>query len=197
MKVRDSGMPDETYWESLVDPEGTLVALGIDTSITDAVELGCGYGTFTIPAARRINGMLTTFDIEPAMVTRTIERAEEAGLENVSSVLRDVLHDGFGLPDASQDACLLFNILHTEEPLKLLTEAARVVRAGGYVYATHWRYDETTPRGPSLAIRPRPEDILSWTKDTGLLEQASKVIPLPPYHYGVRLRRLPEASHRF
>ncbi len=190
MKVRDSGMPDEVYWESLVDPEGTLVAFGFDATIADAVEVGCGYGTFTIPAARRINGTLTTFDIEPAMVARTKERAEKSGLENVKPVLCDVLHDGFGLPSASQDACLLSNILHTDEPAKLLTEAARVVRPGGEVLVTHWRHDETTPRGPSLTIRPRPEDILRWAKDTCLLEPASAVIALPPFHYGLRMRRL-------
>ncbi len=190
MKVRDSGMPDEVYWESLVDPEVTLVALGIDSSIADAVEVGCGYGTFTIPAARRIIGALTTFDIEPAMVARTKERAEELGLYNVKPVLRDVLHDGIGLPDASQDVCLLFNILHTDNPVKLLAEAARVVRPGGEVLVTHWRYDETTPRGPSLTIRPRPEDILRWAMETGLLEPASTGIALPPFHYSLRLRRL-------
>jgi SAM-dependent methyltransferase len=183
-------MPNEAYWESLVDPEGVLVALGIDSTIADVVELGCGYGTFSIPAARRIKGTLTTFDIEPEMVARTRARVQQMGLHNVECVLRDVLHDGFGLPDASQDACLLFNILHTEEPVKLLAEAARVVRPNGEVYATHWRYDETTPRGPSLSIRPRPEDILRWAKDTCRLEPASAVIVLPPYHYGLRLRRL-------
>jgi len=132
MKARDSGMPEEAYWESLVDPNGTLTTLAVDGTISNAVELGCGYGTFTIPAARRIRGTLTTFDIEPVMVARTTERAAELGISNVHAMVRDVLLDGFGLPNTSQDACLLFNILHTDDPVRLLSEAARVVRLGGH-----------------------------------------------------------------
>jgi hypothetical protein len=34
----------------------------------------------------------------------------------------------------------------------------------------HWRYDAATPRGPSMEIRPRPEQIGKWADQTGLLE---------------------------
>jgi hypothetical protein len=30
-------------------------------NIRDVVEMGCGYGTFTLPVALRISGVLTTF----------------------------------------------------------------------------------------------------------------------------------------
>ena len=56
MKLRESGMPEESCWESLFDVELALDRLGIDRSLQDVVELGCGYGTFTIPVARRISG---------------------------------------------------------------------------------------------------------------------------------------------
>jgi SAM-dependent methyltransferase len=173
-----------------VNPALTLTALGIDASVADAVELGCGYGTFTIPTARRISGTLTTFDIEPPMIARMIERAGNSGLSNVNGIIRDVLCDGFGLPDGSQDACLLFNILHSEAPVSLLVEAARVVKPGGVVLATHWRYDDSTPRGPSLDIRPHPEDMQRWAAETQLLMPDGEIVDLPPYHYGLRLLRL-------
>lgn len=189
MKIRDSGMPDESYWESLLRPEQTLLALRFDDRLRDVVEIGCGYGTFTIPAAREIVGLLTAIDIEPDMVQRTQSRALEAGVSNVRVILRDVLHDGIGLPTESQDACLLFNILHTEEPVRLLSEAARVVRPGGAVLATHWRYDETTPRGPNLDIRPRPEQIRRWAMESKQFETPAETIELPPYHYGLRLKK--------
>ena len=71
MKLRESGMPEETYWESLFDVQMVLDRLGIDASLKDMVELGCGYGTFTLPVARRIAGVITTTDIDPDMVART------------------------------------------------------------------------------------------------------------------------------
>ncbi|MBI5394465.1 MAG: class I SAM-dependent methyltransferase [Verrucomicrobia bacterium] len=189
MKLRDSGMPGEAYWETLFDVPLILDRLGVNASLRDVAELGCGYGTFTLPVARRISGTLRTFDIEPDMAERTRQRADKAGVRNIVCSVRDVMTESFGVEAASQDACLLFNILHGEEPIRLLAEAARVVRPGGAVLAIHWRCDLPTPRGPDLEIRPRPEQILSWAVRTGQLE-AGPVLELPPWHYGVRLARV-------
>lgn len=65
MKVRDSGMPDEEMWDRFFDPSSVLVRLGLTPAISSAVDLGCGYGTFTIPAARLIEGTVHGFDIDP------------------------------------------------------------------------------------------------------------------------------------
>jgi tRNA G46 methylase TrmB len=51
MKVRDSGMPEETKWNDFFDIDFILSELSIDSKIVDLVEIGSGYGTFTIPAA--------------------------------------------------------------------------------------------------------------------------------------------------
>jgi SAM-dependent methyltransferase len=189
MKLRESGMPEETYWETLLDVNLVLDRLGVDNTLRNVVELGCGYGTFTLPVAQRISGVLETIDIAPAMIERTRQRAHEAGLSNIVCEQRDVMVDGFGGVPGSRDACLLFNILHCEQPERLLTEAARAVRPGGWVLVIHWRYDPATPRGPALNIRPRPEQILGWAAQTGLLESAGSVLDLPPWHYGFRLKR--------
>ena len=53
------------------------------------VELGCGYGTFTLPVARRISGVIESEDIEPGMIERTRQRAEAEGLRNVICELRE------------------------------------------------------------------------------------------------------------
>jgi len=189
MKLRESGMPEEAYWETLFDVALILDRLGVNATLSNVVELGCGYGTFTLPVARRISGVIETFDIEPTMVDRTQQRVEAEGLRNVSCQLRDVMKDGFGSESDSKDACLLFNILHCEEPVRLLTGAARSVRLGGQVLVIHWRYDVATPRGPSMNIRPRPEQIAGWAAQTGFLELVGEVIDLPPWHYGMRFQR--------
>jgi SAM-dependent methyltransferase len=189
MKLRESGMPEEAYWETLFDVPLILDRLGIDAQLQNVVELGCGYGTFTIPVARRISGMVTTFDIDEAMIEGTRQRAAAAGAYNVLYVVRDVFADGFGGEAGSKDACLLFNILHCEEPARLLAEAARVVRQGGAVLVIHWRCDPATPRGPSMEIRPRPGQITGWAMEARLLEVDGPVIDLPPWHYGIRFRR--------
>lgn len=189
MKLRESGMPDETYWESFFDVDTILDRFEIDDSLADVVELGCGYGTFTLPVARRIRGVLFTMDIDPGMVTRTTARVREAGLRNVVCREADVLSDGFGVASESQDGCLLFNILHCEDPVRLLHAASQIIRPGGSLFVIHWRHDPATPRGPSLSIRPKPENIIEWAAQTGTLLGQSQILDLPAWHYGLHFTR--------
>jgi SAM-dependent methyltransferase len=189
MKLRQSGMPGEAYWESLFDIPLILDRLGVNARLHDVVELGCGYGTFTIPVAKCIAGTIESFDIDPEMVERTRQRAATAGVSNVVLHQRDVFVEGFGGPPQSRDACLLFNILHCEEPVRLLAEAASTLHPGGWVLVIHWRYDSATPRGPSMDIRPRPEHIAAWAKEAEGLTLEGSSIDLPPWHYGMRLRK--------
>ena len=129
-----------------------------------------------------------TIDIDAAMVAITAERAADAGLTNVRAETRDVLTSGFGPPAGSCDAALLFNILHAEEPVALLRAARDVVRPGGLIAVIHWRSDVVTPRGPSLDIRPRPEQIVAWAAKAGLKPEGETFF-LPPWHFGLKLRR--------
>jgi SAM-dependent methyltransferase len=168
MKGRESGMPDEDYWATFFDAEkGVARLLGEDDASGDIVEFGCGYGTFTFPAARYATGALTTFDIEPEMVDRVRQKASEAGLANIRAEVRDFVADGTGLPDGSQSHAMIYNILHLENPLALLAEARRVLRDGGKLSVMHWRSDIPTPRGPSLEIRPTPEQCRGWIEEAG------------------------------
>src|SRR5262245_11828496 len=133
MKIRDSGMPEETYWETLFDIPLILDRLGI-AGCHDVAELGCGYGTFTVPIAKVIRGTLYTFDVDPAMLARTRERG--AGLPIVAEQ-RDVMAEGFGV---TADRVLLFNILHCDQPIEMLRHAANALHVDGQVLVIHWRY---------------------------------------------------------
>ena len=92
-----------------------LDLLGIDRILRDVAELGCGYGTFTVPVARAISGTVCTFDIDPAMVERRCERAQ--GLR-VDCRLRDVMAEGFGVTGV--DSVLLFSTLHCDNHVVIL-----------------------------------------------------------------------------
>jgi SAM-dependent methyltransferase len=192
MLIRESGMPAQAYWETLLDVPHILDAFGFtaDSAPTgDIAELGCGYGTFTVPLAQRTRGTVHTFDLDPAMVATTTARAAAAGLTNLRASVRDVSTSGYGLPPAGCAAALLFNILHAEDPVALLRTARDLVCPGGLIAVIHWRSDLATPRGPSLAIRPTPAQILAWAKETGGLTPPAAPLDLPPWHYGLALRR--------
>jgi SAM-dependent methyltransferase len=190
MLIRESGLPAQAYWETLLDVPLILDAFGFTPETTgDVAELGCGYGTFTVPLAQRTRGTVHTFDLDPAMVATTTARAAAAGLTNLRASVRDVCTSGYGLPPASCAAALLFNILHAEDPVALLRSARDLVRPGGVIAVIHWRSDITTPRGPSLAIRPTPAQILAWATTAGGLTAPAAPLALPPWHYGLAVRR--------
>ena len=177
-------MPDEALWRTFFDEEVIFDRLGIRDLEGDIVDLGCGYGSFAVTAARRTRGAVYAYDIEQTMVLATRRKAEAAGISNLVAIRWDFLAEGTGLPAASCEVVMAFNILHLEHPLRLLNEAHRILRPGGRVAIIHWIPDAATPRGPELAIRPRPEQVRVWLEGVGFVV-ASTAIALPPYHYGL------------
>ncbi len=184
MKVRESGMPDEQMWATFFDAPAILTTLGLTDPQADIAEFGCGYGTFTVAAAARTTGTVFALDLEPPMIEATQAKARAMCLNNVQVLLRDFVAQGTGLQDNSVSYAMLFNILHAENPVALLREAHRVLRPGGKVGVIHWNYDASTPRGPDMAIRPRPEQCQAWTRQAGF-DLLVPLVGLPPYHYGM------------
>src|SRR3990167_3948368 len=187
MKVRESGMPEENMWKGFFKPEKVLKILQLNKSIRDVADFGCGYGTFTIPAAKIVGGKVYAIDIEPEMVKETEKKARENKLGNVETILRDFVSNGSGLKDESVDYVMLFNILHTDKPEKLLREAYRILRNGGKLGIIHWNYDSATPRGPPMEIRPKPEQCIKWARNSGFNHPLK--YDLKPYHYGIVLTK--------
>src|SRR5512137_571884 len=111
MKIRDSDMPEEKMWAELFNPDRTLRLLGLNHETIDVADFGCGYGTFTIPAAQIISGKIYAFDIDSNMVKAVEQKAKELNLKNVVATLRDFVSDGSGLKDSSVNFVFLFNIL--------------------------------------------------------------------------------------
>ena len=187
MKVRESGMPNEEMWSEFFKPKMILRTLGIDNRVRDIVDFGCGYGTFTIPVAQVVKGKVYALDIEPEMIEETKRKAEEGKLGNVEVILRDFISKGSGLEKESVDYVMLFNILHTDKPERLLREAYRILRKGGKLGIIHWNYDSTTPRGPPMKIRPKPEQCIEWARNSGF--NHPERYDLRPHHYGIVLTK--------
>jgi SAM-dependent methyltransferase len=183
MKVRESGMPNAEMWEGFFKPYEILKAMGIDRAVKDAAEFGCGYGTFTIPVAKTISGRVFAMDIEREMVDHVMARAQHERLSNVDCLLRDFIADGTGLGEESVDYVMLFNIMHDERPERIIKEAYRIAKPGGRIGIIHWNYDSSTPRGPPMAIRPKPEQCVEWAVHAGLKLDGRH--DLRPYHYGL------------
>lgn len=189
MKGRESGMPDASDWETFFNPRCILERMDCVGPCGDVVEFGCGYGTFTIPAAELVTGRILGLDIEPEMVAATARKATEAALPNVATEVRDFVATGCGRADESVGYVMLFNILHIEHPVGLLREAFRVLVPGGCAGIINWRSDIPTPRGPSLTIRPTAEQCRAWSEEAGFEFVRDESLCCCSWHWGIVMRR--------
>jgi demethylmenaquinone methyltransferase/2-methoxy-6-polyprenyl-1,4-benzoquinol methylase len=116
----------------LFDPIKTLQGADIQPGQT-VLEVGCGTGFFTVPAARRIGdqGCLVAMDVLSEFVERTSRKVQAADLTNVRVVKRDALDTG--LDPETIDTVLLFGVIPFPAlPLsRLLPEMHRVLKPEG------------------------------------------------------------------
>ena len=182
-------MPDEAYWASFFEVEVAVDRLLGALIKGNVIEFGCGYGSFTVPVARRTAGCVTALDIEPAMVDCVRQKAVAFELRNIQAELRDFVVHGAGVATGSQAHAMIFNLLHLEQPVSLLREAYRTLQDGGVLSVIHWRSDIPTPRGPSLAIRPTPEQCRGWMAEAGFHTiESVDLQSCCPFHFGLLSR---------
>jgi ubiquinone/menaquinone biosynthesis C-methylase UbiE len=186
MKINDSGMPEETYWNSLFDISLIIEWLDLKNVSGPIVEVGCGYGTFTLPIANNTKNKIYAFDIEPVMIETTQSYVQQAGIHNVQFIQRDIIDQGTGLDSDSVGLVLLFNILHFAERGIMLEEAFRILKPSGIIAIIHWRKDIATPRGPALHLRPDRQTTLDSITGLDLSIIGNDRI-LEPYHWGIQL----------
>jgi SAM-dependent methyltransferase len=191
MKGRESAMPEEIYWQSFYDADCIVEKLECAKNKRESIaEFASGYGTFTFPVAKRTSGVVHAFDIEPELVTLVRHRAQGFGLSTIRVEVRDFVAHGTGLPSRSIDHAMIYNLLHIEGPVRLLKEAFRILKPAAALSIIHWKYDPTTPRGPSMGIRPRPEQCRAWAEAAGFKFVSDQDLSACcHYHYGMLLVR--------
>ena len=118
------------HW--LFDPVKTLQCADIQPGQT-VLEVGCGSGFFTVPAAQLIGhqGSLVAMDVSSEYVERVSKKVQAANLRKVRVVKGDALDTG--LDAESMDAVLLFGVIPFPTlPLnRLLPEMHRVLTPEG------------------------------------------------------------------
>jgi ubiquinone/menaquinone biosynthesis C-methylase UbiE len=121
----------ETLYGLFRDPHGVLKSAGLGPG-QKVLEVGCGPGFFTIPAARIVGetGSVHALDINPLAVGRVEQKIEQEGVTNVETVLADAAQTG--LPDQSYDLIFLFGFVRPIGGLEnILTELYRLLKPEG------------------------------------------------------------------
>ncbi|MDI6850994.1 MAG: class I SAM-dependent methyltransferase [bacterium] len=113
------------------NPYKLLKAAGLKPG-QKVLEVGCGPGFFTIPAAKIVDekGVIYALDNHPLSIKRVQEKLKKGGIENVKTILADVTKTG--LPDESIDVTFLFGFVHHTGGLEnILSELYRVLKPEG------------------------------------------------------------------
>jgi demethylmenaquinone methyltransferase/2-methoxy-6-polyprenyl-1,4-benzoquinol methylase len=122
----------DTLFGHFIKPREWLGQSGV-TAGQNVLEVGCGSGFFTIPAAELVGqgGHLWALDNNPAAVDHVKRTILRRGIRNVDVVLADALHTG--LPDGSFDVAFLYGVIHNlwDQAGTLLPEIQRVLKTGG------------------------------------------------------------------
>ncbi len=110
----------------------TLKGAGIQSG-QEVLEVGCGTGFFTIPAAGLVGdeGCMYAMDLHPLAIEQVARKIRDAGLTNVRLIRADATRPG--LADDSIDLVLLFGVIPSPTlPLdQLLPEMYRLLKPKG------------------------------------------------------------------
>ena len=126
------------------NPYRLLKAAGLKPG-QKALEVGCGPGFFTIPAAKIIGGkgVVYALDNHPLAIKRVQGKVRKERIENVETILADAAETG--LPDKSIDIAFLFGFVHHTAGMEsIFSELHRVLRPEGTlsVEKTPWLSEE-------------------------------------------------------
>jgi ubiquinone/menaquinone biosynthesis C-methylase UbiE len=104
------------------------------------LEVGCGPGFFTIPAARIVGeeGLVYAVDVNPYAIARVRGKVAREGIHNVTPLLANA--SDTGLPERSIDLAFLVGLGHiVGGQKKVLAEINRILRPGGVLSLQHTR----------------------------------------------------------
>ena len=131
IKFKIMSFVHETLYGVFRDPYKALNAAGIMPG-QNVLEVGCGPGFFTIPAATMVSGdgTVLSIDICPLAIKRTNEKIKTNHIVNVKTMLADAAKTG--LEKKSFDLVFLFGFIHSVGNLKnILIELHRILKDDG------------------------------------------------------------------
>ena len=121
----------ETLYGLFRDPCKALSAAGLEPG-QQVLEVGCGPGFFTIPAADIVgeSGRVLALDVNPLAVEHVQRKIETKGVTNAKTLLADAAQTN--LADKSFDLAFVFGLAHAIGGVdRIWAEVHRVLKSGG------------------------------------------------------------------
>lgn len=131
------------------------------------LDLGCGIGYLTLPAAQKVGprGFVFGLDIQEAMLVEALARSRQNNLHHIAWVLTPPDH--ISLPAESVDCVTMVMVAHEIPHLgAMLKECRRVLRRGAGIGIVEWN-NTFTEMGPPLEHRLKAEVLMQVMQQQG------------------------------
>ncbi|HVP17065.1 MAG TPA: class I SAM-dependent methyltransferase, partial [candidate division Zixibacteria bacterium] len=158
-------LDDEKERRKWQNPEAILVDIGVKVGFT-FVDVGCGQGFFTLPAARLVGneGRVYGLEADSEAIRRLNEKAAKEKLRNFK--LEVGMAEETVFCDSCADIVFFGIVLHDfEDPNKVLSNAKKMLKPNGRLVDLDWK-KEPMQLGPPLQIR------FNEKKASGLIKTA-------------------------
>lgn len=113
-------------------------------------DMGCGNGYYALPMAEQVGeeGKVLAVDIQKPMLTMLMERAKEAGHENIKPILGEV--GAPNLPEGEIDLLLMVDVYHEfSDPEGMLRAIRNSLKPDGVIALAEFRAED-----PEVPIKP-------------------------------------------
>ena len=131
MHFKMMSLVHETFYGLFRDPYKVLNAAGLESG-QKVLEVGCGPGFFTVPAAGIVGeeGSVLALDVSPLAVEHVQRKIETEGVTNAEVALANAAQTN--LPDQSFDLAFVFGFARPIGGMEAIwTELHRLLKAGG------------------------------------------------------------------
>jgi ubiquinone/menaquinone biosynthesis C-methylase UbiE len=152
----------ETLYGLFRDPYKALKAAGLEPG-QEVLEVGCGPGHFTIPAAEIVgeDGSVLALDVNPLAIAHVQQKIDAQHVTNAKTVLANAAQTD--LPDQNFDLIFVFGVAHPIGGMEAIwAEMHRLLKLGG-----------------TLAVEGRlqpPGELFRPAKRQGRIGQFNKVV---------------------
>lgn len=157
------------------NPEAILKDVGLKSGST-FVDIGCGDGFFSIPAARLVGkkGTVYCLDVNRDAIDLLRKKAFMAGLENLT--LRVGRAEETIFCRSCADFLFFGIVLHDfQDPNKVLGNARAMLKASGRLVDLDWK-KETMPLGPPLRARFSEKEAVDMIEKAGFYRESLRAV---------------------
>ena len=177
---------DAVERRKIQNPEAVLTEIGLKAGHV-LVDIGCGNGFFTIPAAKIVgeSGRVLGIDMDPSAITHLKREAQKEGLKNIE--LKIGRAEATMFSDANADFAFFGIDLHDfSEISKVLINAKRMLKPDGVLIDIDWK-KEAMDFGPPLAKRYSKDRAAQIIRMAGFKTEIIKDIG--PFFYLIKAKK--------